>query len=53
MVLSCVRRLTLFCLHVFQSENAEQKEKDLSLELSRIRDEVGELWIIYLFVGAL
>lgn len=33
------------CLCVFQSENAEQKAKELSLELIQIQEEVGKFCI--------
>lgn len=31
-----------YCVCVFQSESAIVKERELSLELARIRDEVGK-----------
>lgn len=45
-----MRRWTLhhLCVFLFQSENGEQKEKELSLELSRIREQVGEFFALFL-----
>lgn len=35
----------VMCLSVFQSENAEQKEKELSLELRQMQEEVGKFCV--------
>lgn len=41
----------LLCVCVFQSESAIVKERELSLELARIRDEVGK-WARHGTIGS-